>query len=484
MDIDLDLANLGEAFPADFSPEQKAQAQTLFLKKLALSAHEFYGGKMQTIPKCGFYGFSWFNTWYTPGVSAVSTAIRDDNDLSFSLSNRGNLVAVVSDSTRVLGDGDCTPPGGLGVMEGKAMLMKYLGGIDAVALCVDSRNKEGVHDPDKIIEFVKMLQPSVGAVNLEDISQPNCFKVLDDLRESCEIPVWHDDAQGTACITLAGLLNALKLAGKKLSEANIVLLGAGASNTTIARLILADGGDPAKLVLFDSKGSLHAGRKDIEEDRRYYRKWELCVATNPRRYASEAEALKGADVLIALSKPGPNTVKREWIRAMAPKSIVFACANPVPEIWPYAAKEEGAYIVATGRGDFPNQVNNSVCFPGILKGALLVRARKITDGMAITCAHSIADFAESRGISTDNIIATMAETDVYAREAADVAVQAVKEGVARRNITWQEAYDSAKADIAASRAMFDTMQAQGHIGVPPASMLNEAFAWAVQQVRG
>jgi malate dehydrogenase (oxaloacetate-decarboxylating) len=208
------------------------------------------------------------------------------------------------------------------------------------------------------------------------------------------------------------------------------------------------------------------------------------VATNPRRYASEAEALKGADVLIALSKPGPNTVKREWIRAMAPKSIVFACANPVPEIWPYAAKEEGAYIVATGRGDFPNQVNNSVCFPGILKGALLVRARKITDGMAITCAHSIADFAESRGISTDNIIATMAETDVYAREAADVAVQAVKEGVARRNITWQEAYDSAKADIAASRAMFDTMQAQGHIGVPPASMLNEAFAWAVQQVRG
>ncbi len=484
MDIDLDLANLGEAFPADFSPEQKAQAQTLFLKKLALSAHEFYGGKMQTIPKCGFYGFSWFNTWYTPGVSAVSTAIRDDNDLSLSLSNRGNLVAVVSDSTRVLGDGDCTPPGGLGVMEGKAMLMKYLGGIDAVALCVDSRNKEGVHDPDKIIEFVKMLQPSVGAVNLEDISQPNCFKVLDDLRESCEIPVWHDDAQGTACITLAGLLNALKLAGKKLSEAKIVLLGAGASNTTIARLILADGGDPAKLVLFDSKGSLHAGRKDIEEDRRYYRKWELCVATNPQRYASEAEALKGADVLIALSKPGPNTVKREWVRAMAPKSIVFACANPVPEIWPYAAKEEGAYIVATGRGDFPNQVNNSVCFPGILKGALLVRARKITDGMAITCAHSIADFAESRGISTDNIIATMAETDVYAREAADVAVQAVKEGVARRNITWQEAYDSAKADIAASRAMFDTMQAQGHIGVPPASMLNEAFAWAVQQVRG
>lgn len=484
MDIDFDLTNLDKAFPADFTPDQRARAQTLFLKRLALSAHEFYGGKMQTVPKCGFYGFNWFNTWYTPGVSAVSTTIRDNNDLSFALSNRGNLVAIVSDSTRVLGDGDCTPPGGLGVMEGKAMLMKYLGGVDAVALCVDSRGKDGKHDPDKIIEFVKMLQPSVGAVNLEDISQPNCFKVLDELREACDVPVWHDDAQGTACITLAGLLNALKLVGKKLSEARIVLLGAGASNSTIARLILADGGDPAKLVLFDSKGSLHAGRKDIEADTRYYRKWELCQKTNPQRYASEADALKGADVLIALSKPGPDTVKREWIRSMAPKSIVFACANPVPEIWPYAAKEEGAYIVATGRGDFPNQVNNSVCFPGILKGALLVRAKKITDEMAITCAHSIADFAESRGITPDNITATMSETEVFAREAADVAVEAIKEGVARRNITWQEAYDKAKADIAASRSMFDTLQKDGFIAKPPVSMLNEAFAWAVQQVKG
>ena len=318
---------------------------------------------MQTVPMCGLWGFNWFNVWYTPGVSAISTTIRDNNDASFALSNRGNLVAVVSDSTRVLGDGDCTPPGGLGVMEGKAFLMKYLGGVDAVALCVDSRNAEGTHDPDKIIEFVKMLQPSFGAVNLEDISQPNCFKVLDELRESCDIPVWHDDAQGTACVTLAGLLNALKLAGKKLGDVKIVLLGAGASNTTIARLIIADGGDPAKMVMFDSKGGLHLGRSDIEKDKRNYRKWELCQKTNPARIKTEAEAIAGADVLIALSTPGPDTVKREWVRSMAPKSIVFACANPVPEIWPHAAKEEGAFIVATGRGDFPNQVNNSVCFP-------------------------------------------------------------------------------------------------------------------------
>lgn len=483
MSLDLDLKNLDAAFPADFTEEQKARAKTLFLKTLSLEAHRFYGGKMQTVPKCGIYGMGWFNVWYTPGVSKISTTIRDDNDSSFALSNRGNLVAVVSDSTRVLGDGDCTPPGGLGVMEGKAMIMKYLGGVDATALCVDSRGADGKNDPAKLIDFVKMVQHSFGAINLEDISQPNCFRVLDELREACDIPVWHDDAQGTACVTLAGLLNALKLAGKKLRQSRIVLLGAGASNTTIARLILADGGDPAKMVLFDSKGSLHAGRSDIEKDPRNYRKWELCQRTNPARYASEAEALAGADVLIALSTPGPDTVKREWVRSMAKKSIVFACANPVPEIWPYAAKEEGAFIVATGRGDFPNQVNNSICFPGILKGALLVRARKITDGMAIRCAHSIADFSEKRGIAVDNIIATMEETEVFAVEAADVAEQAVKEGVARTPLSWDEVYARAKADIAASRALAGDLMASGQIAQPPAEMLEKALASAIASVR-
>jgi malate dehydrogenase (oxaloacetate-decarboxylating) len=483
MKLDLSLKDLSKAFPEDLTQDQKAKAQTLFLKKLSISAHEFFGGKMQTVPMCGLWGFNWFNVWYTPGVSAISTTIRDNNDASFALSNRGNLVAVVSDSTRVLGDGDCTPPGGLGVMEGKAFLMKYLGGVDAVALCVDSRNAEGKHDPDKIIEFVKMLQPSFGAVNLEDISQPNCFKVLDELRESCAIPVWHDDAQGTACVTLAGLLNALKLAGKKLGEVKIVLLGAGASNTTIARLIIADGGDPAKMVMFDSKGGLHLGRSDIENDKRNYRKWELCQKTNPARIRTEAEAIAGADVLIALSTPGPDTVKREWVRSMGPKSIVFACANPVPEIWPHAAKEEGAFIVATGRGDFPNQVNNSVCFPGLLKGALLVRARKVTDGMAIRCSHSIADFAEKRGITETDITARMDESEVFAIQAADVAMQAIEEGVARVAMSWDEVYNRAKADIAAARRMTEDLMKLGHIQEPPLSMLQEALDWAVAQVR-
>jgi malate dehydrogenase (oxaloacetate-decarboxylating) len=484
MKIDPALKNLDELFPSTFTDDEKAQAKTLFLKNLSAEAHRFYGGKIQTVPKCGIYGLNWFNVWYTPGVSKISTTIREDKDASFALSNRGNLVAVVSDSTRVLGDGDCTPPGGLGVMEGKAMIMKYLGGVDAVALCVDSKGADGKNDPNKIIEFVKMVQHSFGAVNLEDISQPNCFKVLDELREACDIPVWHDDAQGTACITLAGLLNALKLAGKKLSGAKIVLLGAGASNTTIARLILSDGGDPAKMIVFDSKGSLHLGREDIKNDKRNYRKWELCEKTNPGRAPSIEAAMKGADVLIALSTPGPDTVKREWIRAMAPKAIVFACANPVPEIWPYAAKEEGAFIVATGRGDFPNQVNNSVCFPGILKGALLVRAKKITDGMAIRCAHSIADFSEKRGITPDNIVATMEETDVFAQEAADVALQAVREGVARIELSWEEVHAAAQKDIRAARALIEDLKKLGHIQEPPAQMLEAALAKAVAEVKG
>jgi len=483
MALDMTLKDLAKAYPPDFSEEQKAKAQTLFLKRLSVKAHEYFGGKMQTVPKCGAWGFNWFNVWYTPGVSAISTSIRDNNDLSFSLSNRGNLVGVVSDSTRVLGDGDCTPPGGLGVMEGKAFLMKYLGGVDAMAVCMDSRGSDGKHDPQKIIDFVKMLQPSFGAINLEDISQPNCFKVLDELRESCEIPVWHDDAQGTACVTLAGLINAIKLSGKKLSDARIVLLGAGAANTTIARLIMADGGDPAKMVIFDSKGSLHKGRKDIEADKAFYRKWELCRTTNPKAYANEAEALKGADVLIAASTPGPDTVKREWVRSMAPKAIVFACANPVPEIWPYAAKEEGAFIVATGRGDFPNQVNNSVCFPGLLKGALLVRARKVTDTMAIRCAHSIAEFAAKRGVDPDNITAKMNESEVFAIQAADVAVKAIEEGVARVRMSWQQAYDEAKNGIEESHRIIDDLVKLGHIKTPPASMLDEAMEWAINQVK-
>ena len=478
----LKLENLDELFPESFTPDQIAQGKTLFLKEVSQSMHEFYGGKMQTIPKAGYYGFNWFNVWYSPGVSRISTEIRENPERSFDLSNRSNLIAVVSDSTRVLGDGDCGPSGGLGVMEGKAYLMKYLGGVDAIALCVDSRNEQGEHDPNKIIEFVKMLQPSVGGVNLEDISQPNCFEVLDTLRDECEIPVWHDDAQGTGCVTLAGLINAVKVAGKEMSDVKIAMLGAGASNTTIASLIIQAGGDPQKMIICDSKGGLHTDRADIEADKAFYKKWELCQSTNPDKVNNIADAMNGADVLIALSRPGPDVIKPEWVSSMADKAICFVCANPVPEIYPHAAKAAGAYIVATGRGDFPNQVNNSLCFPGLLKGALLVKAKKITDKMAIAAAYAIAETAEKNGLSPDYIAPLMDETETFRNVAVAVAMCAQEEGVARVAMTAEEVYEQAKADIDESRNLTQHLIDNKFIKEPTTEMIEECLEKAIALV--
>ncbi len=480
MKIEADLSNLDTVLRASVRESDLPKAKTLFLKALAAKAHRFYGGKMQTIPKAPVLGFNWFNVWYTPGVSRISTTIRDDNESSYDLSNRSNLVAGVSDATRLLGAGDCTPPGGRGVMEGKAFLMKYLGGIDAVALCVDSHDSNGKHCPKRIIDFVKMAEPSFGAVNLEDISQPNCYEVLDTLREECDIPVWHDDAQGTACVTIAGLINALKIAEKRIEDVNVVLFGAGAANTAIARFIIACGGDPARMTVFDSRGGLHRGRKDIEADKAYYRKWEICMATNPRKVSSFDDAIRGADALIALSAPGPGVFKKEQIASMAKRSIVFACSNPVPEIYPQEAHEAGAFIVATGRGDFPNQVNNSIGFPGILKGALLARARKISDGMAIAAARSLASFAEKRGISPTNIVATMEETEVFVEEAAAVAEAAVAEGLARVSISGTEAAARTREDIARARKASAALRENGLIADPPQELIDEAFEEALK----
>jgi malate dehydrogenase (oxaloacetate-decarboxylating) len=480
-ELHLMLDNLDTALSEQLAPDQIAEAKTLFLKKLSEIAHRYYRGKMQTVPKAGVFGFNWFNVWYTPGVSKISTTIRDDNAASYELANRGNLVAVVSDSTRVLGDGNVTPPGGLGVMEGKAFLMKYLGGVDATALCIDSRNEAGEHDPDRIIDFVKMVQPSFGAINLEDISQPNCYKVLDTLQAACDIPVWHDDAQGTACVTLAGLINALKLVDKPMDDVKIVLFGAGASNTTIARILIEAGTDPNRMILFDSKGGLHEGRADIERDPRFYRKWELCRQTNPDRVDTFEAGMVDADVLIAASIPGPGVIKPDEVRLMADQAIVFACANPVPEIYPHRAKEAGAAIVATGRGDFPNQVNNSLGFPGILKGALLAQATGISDRMAIAAAESLANYAEARGIDRASIIPRMDERDVFPQEAADVAMQAVAEGLARADLTYEEAFEQAKADITRARETVDLLIEADLIPQPPQSMLQDALDWTIRQ---
>ncbi|MEN8130717.1 MAG: NADP-dependent malic enzyme [Pseudomonadota bacterium] len=476
------LVDLMSLFPPELTPAQLAKAKTIFFKELSLRCHEFYGGKMMTVPKAGLYGFNWFNVWYTPGVSKVSTTIREDREASFRLSNRGNTVAVISDSTRVLGDGNVTPPGGLGVMEGKAMLMKFLGGLDAVALCIDSRDEHGRNDPERIIQFVKMVQHSFAAINLEDISQPNCYRVLDMLREQCEIPVWHDDAQGTGSVALAGLVNSLKLVDKELHDVRIVFFGAGAANTTTARLIIAAGADPKRIIMFDSKGALSGKRADLEADPAFYRKWELCQQTNPQNVAHIEEAMQGADVLIAISRPGPDIVKKQWIAAMGHKPIVFALANPVPEIYPHAAKQAGAYIVATGRGDFPNQANNSLGFPGILKGTVLAHARHITDNMALAAAHSLAKYAEDRDIEPDSILPLMTDHGMYSLEAAEVAMQAVKDGVARRIKTKEEYRLQARIDILEARRLVHQLMETGFIERPPQAIIEESLRLAVVAV--
>ena len=335
-------------------------------KKPALDAmklHPFYRGKMEVVPKCVIRDFNDFAIWYTPGVAEPCKAIAKDERLVYDYTNKWNMVAIVTDGTRVLGLGDIGPKAGLPVMEGKSILYKYLGGVDAFPICL------GTKDPDEIITAVKWLQPSFGGVNLEDISQPKCFRILDTLRAEAEIPVWHDDQQGTATIVLAGVINALHLVGKKAQDVTVSLIGAGASNVACSRLMFAYGIKPENTFVVDTKGILGLERKDIEMRKaEFVDKWRLCRTTNgEQRKGGIAEAMKGTDMCVALSKPGPDTLKKEWVAAMNKDAILFACANPIPEIWPWEAKEAGAQVIATGRSDFPNQVNNSLGFPGIFR---------------------------------------------------------------------------------------------------------------------
>jgi malate dehydrogenase (oxaloacetate-decarboxylating) len=428
--------------------------------------HPFYRGKIETTLKCCIRDFNDFGIWYTPGVSKPCLDIKDDPEKAYEHTNKWNTVAVISDGTRVLGLGDIGPKAGLPVMEGKSLLYKYLGGVDGFPLMVDTK------DPDKFIEFVKLVQPGLGGVNLEDIAQPKCFRILDTLRAECEIPVWHDDQQGTACVTLAGLINALKVVGRNIGDVTIAFIGSGAANVAISRLIFAYGADPARCLVVDSKGILHKGRSDVEAVKNEWAdKWKYCNITNAEgRTGGIAEALKGADVCIALSKQGPDTIQKEWIAAMAPDPIVFLCANPIPEMWPWDAKEAGAAVVATGRSDFPNQVNNSVGFPGIFRGTLDVRAKTITDEMCIAAAVELAKVAEDKGLSADYIMPTMDDWEVFPREAAAVAMKAVEQGIAlRKDITFEQEVKEATEIIARARGLVQDSMAAGYIAMPEGS---------------
>jgi len=415
--------------------------------KDAMRLHPFYRGKIEVIPKCRIRNFEDFAIWYTPGVAAPCKDIYADKEKAYEMTNKWNFVAVVSDGSRVLGLGDIGPEAGLPVMEGKALLYKYLGGVDAFPICIDTK------EPEEIIQAVKWLQPTFGGINLEDISHPKCFHILDTLRKEMEIPVWHDDQQGTACVTVAGLLNAVKIVSKKMEGIRVALIGAGAANIAIARLIITAGVKPENIIAVDSKGILHLDRGDRETLKtKYKEKWHLCETTNSKRIKGDIkEAMEGADVVISASKPGPGVIKKEWIESMAEDAIVFAEANPVPEIWPWEAKEAGARIIATGRSDFPNQVNNSLGFPGIFRGALDIRATKITDEMCIEAAKELAKVAEDHGIHEEYIIPNMDQWEVFPREAVAVGTKGIEQGVARIKAPAEERFKLAESIIKKTR---------------------------------
>jgi len=428
----------------------------------AMKLHPFYRGKIETALKCTVRDFNDFAIWYTPGVAAPCRAIAEDPELVYEHTNKWNTVAVVSDGTRVLGLGDIGPKAGLPVMEGKALLYKYLGGVDGVPIMLDTK------DPDKIINTVLMLQPGFGGVNLEDLSQPKCFRILDTLREKAEIPVWHDDQQGTATVTLAGLINALKVVGKKMSDVSIAFIGSGASNVACSRLIFGWGADPGRSFMVDSKGILGKHRGDLEMRKaEFVDKWRLCQITNAEgREGGIADAMRGTDVVIALSLPGPGVILPEWIEVMADDAIVFACANPVPEIWPWEAKEAGAAVIATGRSDFPNQVNNSLGFPGIFRGTLDVRARTITDEMCFAAAEALANQIGDK-LDAENILPTMDDWEVFPREAAAVGIKAIEQGLARKELSYDELFDHAVKVIKRSRDLTRTMMELNYIEDAP-----------------
>ncbi|MEM2780485.1 MAG: NADP-dependent malic enzyme [Candidatus Bathyarchaeia archaeon] len=446
--------------------ERKPTVEELLAKakkpsQLAPPMHKFYEGKVQVMPKCAITSPDDFAIWYTPGVAAPCKEIQANPEKVFELTNRWNYVAVISDGTRVLGLGDIGPEAAMPVMEGKALLFKYLGGVDAFPICLKTK------DPEEIVRACELIEPSFGGINLEDIEKPKCFYVLEETRKRLQIPVWHDDQQGTATVILAGLINAFKIVGKKPKESLITLVGAGAANIRTAYVLIRWGVKPGNIIMVDTKGIIYAGRKDLSKEEDPW-KYELAQITNAEgRTGDMAEAFKGVDAVVAASKPGPGTIKKEWVATMADNAIVFACANPIPEIWPWEAKEAGARIVATGRSDFPNQVNNSLGFPAIFRGVLDVKAKTVTDDMCIAAAEELAKFAEERGMHEDDILPRMEEWEVFPREAVACALKSIEQGVARIKLSRQELYERAVSIIKNARESLKVLMMEGLIKKPP-----------------
>jgi malate dehydrogenase (oxaloacetate-decarboxylating) len=384
--------------------------------KESLRLHAEWKGKLEVTPRVPVSSRDDLSLAYTPGVAAPCLEIQKDKNKSFELTRRWNTVAVVTDGTAVLGLGDIGPEAGMPVMEGKCVLFKAFGGVDAIPLCIRSKNV------DDIVNTVALLAGSFGGVNLEDISAPRCFEIEQRLKERCDIPVFHDDQHGTAVITLAGLMNALKLTGKKLTDARIIVNGAGAAAISISRLLISAGAKDITLV--DRRGAIFEGRDNLNPV-----KTEMARITNRRkRSGSLADVIKGADVFIGVSAPG--VLSTDMVRTMNKDAIIFACANPTPEIFPDDAKAGGAAVIATGRSDFPNQINNVLAFPGIFRGALDARASDINDTMLIAAADALASLVGDK-LSADYIIPEAFDPRVAGAVSAAVNKAAHESGVAR-----------------------------------------------------
>lgn len=386
-------------------------------KEFALNQHEKWNGKIEVISRAKIETPEDLAVAYTPGVAEPCLKIAKDVDLSYKYTRRGNLVAVVTDGTAVLGLGDIGPEAGMPVMEGKCALFKEFGDVDAFPLCIRSK------DVDEIVNTVELLAGSFGGINLEDISAPRCFEIERKLKERCDIPVFHDDQHGTAVVTAAALLNALKFTGRKIEDIKVVMSGAGAAGSAIIKLLIELG--LKNVIMCDRKGAIYEGREGLNEE-----KAKMAAITNREKQAgSLADVLKGADVFIGVSAPG--TVTEEMVKTMAKDPILFPMANPVPEIMPDLAMKAGAAVVGTGRSDFPNQINNVLAFPGIFRGALDVRAKDINDPMNAAAAHAIANLIDESELRADYIIPDPFDPRVKEAVSAAVAKVARETGAAR-----------------------------------------------------